>query len=204
MASKKFKPFTLLLFASLLCWAPDASLADENEMGQARYKWAFTLYGGAFAQDTIGDIFSFQPDFREKSYIAVAALSRELWRYKDWIGLETEGQVGKHFGEMHHWEFNLLLDLRWHYFPWDKYVETSFAVGDGLSYATEVPELELEDDEEAQRLLNYLMFELTFGLPKYPRWDFVVRAHHRSGVFGLFDGVRGGGNFVCGGIKYKF
>ena len=91
---------------------------------------------------------------------------------------------------------------RWHYFPWNKYVDTSFAVGDGLSYYTDVSEVEKEDDEDAQRVLNYLMFELALGLPEYPRWDLVFRIHHRSSVFGLVGA--GGSNFVCGGIKFAF
>ncbi len=195
----------VLLFVFLLCWAPGV-LAGEDESGELpeRFKWALTLYGGALAQDDIGDVWSFQATFDDHSYIGVAALSRELWRYKDLLGVEVEGQVGKHFHEMHHWEFNALLAFRWHLFPWDKYVETSFAAGNGLSMATEVPELEKEDHDEAQELLNYLLFELTLGLPKYPRWDMVIRLHHRSGIFGLFGGMRGGANFVCGGIKYKF
>jgi hypothetical protein len=28
--------------------------------------------------------------------------------------------------------------------------------------------------------------------------------HHRSGAFGLFDGVHGGSNFIGYGIKYLF
>jgi hypothetical protein len=91
---------------------------------------------------------------------------------------------------------------RWHYFPWNKWVNTSFAVGDGISYYTEVSEVEEEDDDDAQRTLNYLLFELTLGLPKYPRVDLVFRIHHRSSVFGLAGA--GGSNFVTGGFKFAF
>jgi hypothetical protein len=188
-----------------LLWGLSAIVGgEEQEKEPPHYKWAVTGYFGALAQSTIGDVFDFSATFEEESYIGVLALSREFWRFRNLFGFEVEGQIGKHFNEMHHWEFNLLVAGRWHYFPWDKYVETSLAVGTGLSYATDIPEIELEDDEEAQRLLNYLLFEFTFGAPQLPRWDLVVRVHHRSGVFGLFGGVHGGANFVCGGIKYKF
>lgn len=205
MVSNWYRRILLLALALVLCPAPKA-LADtgEDESDKEHYKWALTLYTGPLAQDTIGDVYALQATFPDESYIAVGALTRELWHYRDWFGLEAEGQIGKHFGEMHHWEFNALLDLRWHLFPWDKYVETSFAGGLGLSYAVEVPEVEVADNGESQRLLGYLLFELTLGLPKYPRWDLVVRIHHRSGVFGLFGGVHGGSNYICGGIKYKF
>lgn len=62
--------------------------------------------------------------------------------------------------------------------------------------------METEDDEDAQRALNYLLVEVALGLPKYPRWDLVFRIHHRSSVFGLVGA--GGSNFVCGGIKFGF
>jgi hypothetical protein len=81
-------------------------------------------------------------------------------------------------------------------------VDTSFAVGDGLSYYTEVSKVEKEDDQDAQKSLNYLLFELALGLPRYQQWDLVVRIHHRSSIFGLYGA--GGSNYVCGGIKFSF
>ncbi|WP_155890787.1 hypothetical protein [Desulfuromonas sp. TF] len=44
----------------------------------------------------------------------------------------------------------------------------------------------------------------TLGLPRVPRWRLSARIHHRSGVFGLFDGVRGGSNFMGLGVTYRF
>jgi hypothetical protein len=46
------------------------------------------------------------------------------------------------------------------------------------------------------------MFELAMGLAQYPRWDLVLRIHHRSSIFGLYGA--GGSNYVCGGIKFSF
>jgi len=180
------------------------SQADEskNEDDIKRHKWFLTVYGGAHAQDDIGDVFSFNAKFEDNDYLAVAALAREFWHYKKFISFEGEGQIGKHFNNDTFWEFNGLIVGRWHAFPWNKYVDTSFAVGDGLSFYTEVSKVEKEDDEDAQKTLNYLMFELALGLPQYPRWDMVVRIHHRSSIFGLYGA--GGSNYVCGGIKFSF
>ena len=52
------------------------------------------------------------------------------------------------------WEFNGLIIARWRLFPWDKYLDTSFAIGDGISYATEVPEIEEKKDTDSGRWLN--------------------------------------------------
>jgi hypothetical protein len=32
----------------------------------------------------------------------------------------------------------------------------------------------------------------------------VVRVHHRSGVWGLFNGVGRGSNVLVGGVRYRF
>ncbi len=175
---------------------------DKNDNETERYKWFVTAYGGAHAQDDIGDVFSFQARFEDNAYIAVLALAREFWHYKNYLSFELEGQVGKHFNKDTHWEFVGVLIGRWHYFPWNKWVNTTFAVGDGISYYTDVSEVEEEDDDDAQRTLNYLLFELTLGLPEYQRWDLVFRIHHRSSVFGLVGA--GGSNFVTGGFKFAF
>jgi hypothetical protein len=73
---------------------------------------------------------------------------------------------------------------RWHPFPWDKYIDTSFAMGAGLSYYSDKSETESETETHSQRLLGYVAFELAFGLPQYPKWDLMLRIHHRSGADG--------------------
>ena len=153
------------------------------------------------ARPLIDDTIVSQATFPDGTCTAVAALGREFWRYKQ-LRLEVEGQVGKYFGQEHQWQLNGLLIAHWHWFPWNKYIDTTLAVGDGISYNTEISKIEKEDDEDAGLWLNYLMFELTSGLPKYPQWDVVVRIHHRSSIYGLAGA--GGSNFLTAGIKYSF
>jgi len=182
---------------------PYAQAEESNTDVEAdEHPWFLTVYSGAHWRDQLRDIFFFRAKFKEDSYLATVALGKELWRYKDWIGFEAEGQVTKHFGTMDHWEFNALIILRWHPFPWDKYIDTSLAVGDGISYATERPVL--EKDPEAGHTMNYLLYELAFGIPDYPDWALVVRVHHRSSIYGLIDKDYGASNFLCAGIRYYF
>jgi len=198
-----FRWFLLFGLALLLGYGSGARADDDkNKDDLKRHKWFLTVYGGAHAQDTIEDVFTFNAKFEDNDYIAVAALAREFWRYQNYISFEAEGQIGKHFNNDTFWEFNGLIIGRWHVFPWNKYVDTSLAIGDGLSCYTEISKVEKDDDDDAQKTLNYLLFELALGLPQYPRWDLVVRIHHRSSVFGLYGA--GGSNFVCGGIKFAF
>lgn len=203
MISIRFRWLLMALFL-LQLWFGSVALADDEKTGDDanHYKWFLTVYGGAHAQDDIGDVFALKPKFEDNDYIVVAALARQFWRYRNYISFEVEGQVGKHFNNDTFWEFNGLVIGRWHAFPWNRYVDTSIAVGDGLSCYTEVSKVEKEDDDDAQKTLNYLMFELALGLPQYPRWDMVLRIHHRSSIFGLYGA--GGSNYVTGGFKFSF
>jgi hypothetical protein len=189
---------------SLLLLSLTYAFADEvgNEKKIPEHKWFLTVFGGPSVQPDLENTLIFNMHVEDDTYIGVAALAREFWRYENWISFEVEGQVGKYFGKEHQWQFNGLIIGRWHRFPWEDYVDTSFAVGDGLSYNTETSDIEYKDDEDAGKWLNYLMFELTLGLPEYPRWDFVYRIHHRSSIKETIGA--GASNFAAFGIKYSF
>jgi len=193
----------------VLALSPTLFLALATSFGcAASGDRALTAYGGRYADASLPeDILVLQPVTWESSELAALAYTEVLQRIHDeraqW---EWEAQVAKHFGAQTHWEFNALFALRWNRYPWDEYVRTSFAVGDGISYATEVPPLEARGhaDTGSTRVLNYILLEFALGLPSQPSWDLVMRIHHRSGIFGLIDGVDGGSNVIAVGLKYAF
>jgi hypothetical protein len=94
--------------------------------------------------------------------------------------------------------------LRWLSFCWDRYLDTSLAIGNGISYATKIPEIEARKHEETSNILNYLMIEMDFAVPWQSDWSIFARFHHRSGIFGLINDVSGGSNAVGLGLKYTF
>jgi hypothetical protein len=165
--------------------------------------WKLTLYGARLTAASLGDTVTFQATY-EDSYLVVLALSRRIYSYKELLGIEVEGQTGKHFGDQDHWEVNIAAVFRWLPFPWDRYVDTSFAAGAGLSYALETPKIEAMGVSDSPQLLGYLMFEIAASLPAVPHWALVARLHHRSGADGLFDGRKDASNAVGLGIRYGF
>lgn len=193
-------PFFPVILILVLFFSMNVAFADDAANEQ--HKWFLTIFAGPSAQPDLENVTIFNMRFEDDTYIAVAALAREFWRYEDWISFEVEGQAGKFFGKEHQWQFNGLIIARWNKFPWDNYLDTSLAVGDGLSYNTETSDIEKEDSEDAGHWLNYLMYELTFGLPKYPRWDLVYRIHHRSSIRKTIGA--GASNYVTLGFKYSF
>jgi hypothetical protein len=142
----------------------------------------------------------------QKQYLVSLGFGKELRRFWENLGLEGEGQIAGHWGGSGSYlEFVASVNLRWHRFPWNDIVKTSIGFGEGLSYATIIPDHERDGrDAPGARLLNYLMYEVTLARPDWERTSFFFRVHHRSGVFGLFHGVYGASNYPSVGIRRLF
>ena len=180
----------VFLVASTLL-IPAAALAEPQ--------WGATLFGARLTINSFGDTLFGEATY-EDSHLVGLGVSRKIGTYKNLIGFEVEGQAVKHFGDQDHEEFNVLIVARWLPFPWDRFLDTSFAVGEGISYAATDPILE----NKGQQWLNYILLELAFAAPSLPKWEAVIRVHHRSGVFGLYKGVRDASNALGFGIRYRF
>lgn len=165
--------------------------------------YALSIYVGQLTEEKWEQAVLPGSDFADAT-IFVASVSWTIARFfDDNLSIEVEGQVGKYVGDQDHWELNLpILGFRWHRFPWDDHVATSFAWGIGPSYASEIPPVELETNDSSSRWLVYWFGELTLG-PPGAAWEALLRLHHRSDSFGLVA-EDGGSNAVCGGIRYRF
>jgi hypothetical protein len=168
--------------------------------------WSVTVYGAQITSqpgwedlfiDTAGSEFV-------DSYLLTAAVSRQYaTRFDGALGIEAEGQVVRHFGDQQHWEFNAVpILLRWNRFPWIDRVASSLAFGLGLSYANEMPPVEVQLEGESSQWLVYWVMEVTAG-PLDAPWAVSLRLHHRSVGYGLM-GEEGGMNAVGLGLRYRF
>ncbi len=193
-------PALAILLTSVVHAQEPATVTPRGE-----YKWAVTAYYGVLTADTLSDSFTFQANYDSDYKFWVLALARKLKTVNPKLTIEIEGQIAKHTEGQDHFELNGLFAARWLRFPWDAYVDTTAAAGAGLSYATELPEFEVETEGASEKLLGYLLFELTFGPPSIPQWDLVTRIHHRSGAGGLFGSdVEGASNSITVGLKHRF
>ena len=168
--------------------------------------WYVTVYGARIStQPGWEDIIIDAPgtEFVD-SYLAAVAVSRQYAVHKDGaLAIEAEGQVVYHFHDQTLWEFNAMpILLRWRRFPWSERFDSSAAFGLGLSYATEVPPVEVALENESHQLLIYWVMELTAG-PHGSPWEVSLRLHHRSVAYGLM-GDEGGMNAVGLGVRYRF
>jgi hypothetical protein len=186
-----------LLGAALVALLPLASAPAAF----AEKEWAVTLLGGQYSGSRLLELGG-NVDFKD-SYTAGLSVS---YQFVDWgkhIRWELEAQMLKHIGEQDHVEFASSINARWITFPWNRHLETSVAIGGGLSVTSEVPVLEKRDPDNshAATLLHYLLIEAAVGLPN-SRWSLVGRVHHRSGIFGLFS--HSGSNVLAAGVRYRF
>lgn len=183
-----------------------ALVVGVAEAGGSDTAWAFTGYvAQVSSEDHWQDVF-FNPLFA--SYVddclLVGALSkRYALLYDGALQVEAEGQVAYALNDQHYWQLNALpMVVRWQRFPWDNTVAMSTAFGLGLSYATQLPELEVELEGDTSQLLVYWVAEVTAGPPR-SSWAVSLRLHHRSVGYGLF-GDKGGMNALALGVRYLF
>ena len=189
----------LLAFIFFLAGNILAAGADEK-----RDKYV-SLYAGQFSNTALNEIVRFGVDL-ENTYVYVFSLGKEMGRWDDKLALELEGQVGAYSGGQSHMETNGAFVLRWLLFPWDRWLDTSFAFGNGLSWASKDPPLEIREGNEhrTSQFLYYILVEMAFAVPQHQDWDVFVRIHHRSSVFGLIDGLYTASNFLGLGVRYHF
>jgi hypothetical protein len=166
--------------------------------------WAITLYSGPVTSQTTSKLVN-DFDF-EGAGIVVLAGSKELFYVWDnRLNFELEAQVAQQFNKQTNTEINpIVLIARWRDFPWNQLFPTTFAIGDGLSIATKTPKLEAKRRKDTNKALNYVMAELTLSLPEHPQWALIARYHHRSGMFGVFNGVHDASTAFAAGLKYWF
>ncbi len=171
------------------------------EEAGAKRDWFINSYTALLTNADLQKTLSLYTDTHD-AYLTALTVGKRIGSYKKYIDAELEGQIVKYYVKQDHWEFNAAFVLRWQPFLWDRLLDTSFAIGNGLSYASEVPDLEEKEHVNSTQLLHFLMIELTFALPDYPEWNLITRIHHRSGIWGIFDKVKGGTNAIGLGIKY--
>jgi hypothetical protein len=122
--------------------------------------------------------------------------------------LTIEGEIGTslRFGDESLGEGWAALYLRYDGLPWNDTVYTTIGINTGLSYLTDISDFERgrDSDGNASKLLHYMGPELTLADPDNKDLELVLRYHHRSGVFGVFDGVVSGSTFISAGIRLRF
>jgi hypothetical protein len=209
--------FFKLSLASIACWAliGNASIfAATPDLGP----WSALIYYGGTANQTFGQVLSGEySGVGETIYAAEVAytLDQKNLIRRFFRPLFDTVQIAGNLAYRHDYahsdnvkEGSLYLIWRWTKFPWRRYLSTSLAIGDGISYASHSPLADQEPGKPANnfsRLLNYLMLEATFAMPSQPQLQLVVRLHHRCTAWGTYSKNANAGSTNAGlGLRYYF
>jgi hypothetical protein len=205
--------YTFILFPVATSYAD--SVEDSTPVVQKKateLPWAVLGYYSRMTNDTLGSVVGMNWTLNEETLYSLEFthvlppenIFRRLLKY-----LVSTIEMNANFtyrddpaGPIY--EVNPYFALRWANFPWDKYLTTTIAVGEGISYDSRVPTVEINDSGNTKKLLNFLMAEVTFALPKHPNVELVARMHHRSGAYGVYGAGNSGSTAVGLGIRYRF
>lgn len=170
--------------------------------------WSATVFMGASGGGHDLHVLALRPWLSEPGdYLwGGGAVSRRVARFWTHFALDAEVGVGHRFGR--HYRANegwVAGYVRYDGFFWNDTVYTTFALSTGLNVIDSLPGEETRKvDRHRSAVLHYFSPELTFALPDHRQHELVLRYHHRSGVFGTFNGVRGGSNVVAVGYRYRW
>ena len=175
--------------------------------------WAVTAWGGQMIDADFGPTFLFDGRMRPEGLLGVG-LQKRIKRAGP-LAIELEADLFSHIADQQQGgaynqsqpnadlpsqsfgEGILGIGARLWVQPW-----LSFSVVEGISFYTDVSLYEKTFREKSSQLLNYLGFEVEAAVS--PDLSLVGRIHHRSGAFGLFDGVSGGSNGYLLGLRYRW
>jgi hypothetical protein len=204
---------SILIASTVFCaWLAGPALAAERGREEA-----VSVFAGIATENAFTDSIFF-PLGNELDDIGVVALaySRRLGTWDElthnalplgeYFTVDGEVGISMRFGDESLGEAWTALFIRYDGFPWNDRVYTTIAVNTGLSLLTEESDFERARDENDKNtvLLHYMGPEITFADPNNKDLELMVRFHHRSGVFGLFDGVVSGSTFISSGVRVRF
>lgn len=165
-------------------------------------------YGGIGSPTPLPEILRLRGVSLTQDAIAVVGYSYLLTPEKKSFLHETEFSIATHPERAGRYSANAAWVIRWTTPPWGGLLPTTLAIGNGLSYANSIPALEQRLLDKTSRVLYHLLFELTFGLEgigsPLRNTQLIFRIHHRSGIFGVIDGITGGSDFLCLGLKMSW
>jgi hypothetical protein len=191
-------------FAVGLAGAGAAEAAPEPEG-----RWAVTgLLGISVYDATLGQTIG-EPWTRtlgEDTLLGLAG-SYQLMRFWRWFTLDAELGAGARLGQTEAAEGWAALYLRFDGFAWRERLYTSVGVSTGVNVVSRLPREETgrpwDPKPSRSHLLHYLSPEIAIALPHRRQHELVLRVHHRSGVYGTFNGVRGGSDVIAIGYRYR-
>ena len=187
--------------------AADAGLGGGAASETApRGPFSAGAYAGALYKSEFISIFYRPQDIDlGGSYLAAANFDYRFYEAAALpLRFEAEVDVAKRFTGANQSELDVAPFVRWTSFPWNDALYTNVRFGAlGVSYVSGISAWERQNsgNNTGSRVLHFLVPEVTFAASARAPAEFFVRVHHRSGGYGMIDGVYGGSNYLCAGFR---
>ena len=198
------RPIILTFLFWLALAAQSARCNDSTAEGRGPLSTG--LYFGELYEKTYLDVI-FHPSSIDLTSSYIVAVNAD-YRFYKWpsapLQFDGEFDVVKHFGQAQQYEVVLAPFLRWSAFPWNRYLYTNLRASVlGSSYTTGVSPWERQNsgNDKGSNYLQFGALELTFAADEHSSGEFFVRVHHRSGIYGLINGVGGGSSYLSVGYR---
>ncbi len=188
-----------------------------NLFGADTKEYSFRVGYGVASNNDLGEILLL--DFGStKKDLSVVNIDGGYLLYKDTFDLPLDIYIKgglSYFNEDQHddvYEATLYIKFLYNLDFLDNRIRIGF--GEGISYADEVLEVEFDEESaeggDTSKFLNYLDISFDFDVGRlvgYRPLEDVYLGYllkHRSGVFGLYNGVHGGSNYNTIYIEANF
>lgn len=181
---------------SILLSSASSAMADSPPTSVTINQGFGTLSG-------IHEVSALQWDFTD-AYFTGVMVSHRLFDTGVGLSFDIEGHINRHYGSGDYWEGVAAVGARWDRFPWSERLYTGLAVTTGVSYNTGRSGVEETRQTKTSRSLQYLGIEIEAAPSADSPWSVTSRLHHRSGAFGLHNGVVGGSNYFSVGLRRRF
>ena len=192
--------------------APKSSVAPALQPARPA-EWAVTILGGVLNRANFSKtLFTPWTSSFDDTQLLSGMVSRRVYEFGQdsllgpyWF-IDWEVGAGQRFGNSTATELWTALYFKYDGFPWPNTIYMTAGVSTGVNYATSTSDHEVRKSGNGTgtNLLHYFSPEITFANPDNKDFEIVARLHHRSGVFGLFDGVDGGSTFLSVGFRRHF
>lgn len=188
--------YLLLSFEFPLCSLAHGSLQSSKSS-------SVFVYSGASTSASLLNIIKVSIPDVGGYFLSTVGVSQTVFNSK-YIDLELETQISKHYEQMNAFSLGTAFVVRWTVMPWDRILPGSFGIGNGISYSTVHLDVETSAIQRTSKLLYHIVLEYEFRWFRESSWSGFIRDQHRSGIFGVFDGVTGGSDYLCAGVRYRF
>jgi hypothetical protein len=176
-------------------------------------QWAFEFGVAVISENNIGEIFSGDINRGDGpaggeiyQFKATKTLDVFAWNiggeiFRPHLEMPLCLEVVDENGRRPFLDYNASVQLRWVDFPWNSWIETSIAIGLGLSYSEKIYAMDIQrhPGENRSHMKFNLPIEISFGLPGNNNERLSFYLAHQSGGFHLFD--KGGVNSL--GIAFS-